>query len=173
MYRRGESARPGRFRRAFSLIEADRAIDEEIAHHLAMRVSENEAAGMSPEAARSEALRRFGDVAEIREETLRLDRRLAWRRRWSGGVDRVVESTRHAWQSLRRHPGLSVSMVGILSLGIAAASTMFAMLEGTLLHPLPFPAENRLVKLSHPVPGLGDFDMGNPRVPSACCRSST
>src|SRR4051812_2579043 len=40
-------------------------VESELAYHLEMRVQENLARGMSPEAARVEALRRFGDVDAI------------------------------------------------------------------------------------------------------------
>ena len=57
---------PNGTRRAFRLalrrprIEAD--VDEEVAFHLEMRVAELVARGSTPEAARAEAHRRFGDT---------------------------------------------------------------------------------------------------------------
>ena len=37
-------------------------VEDELAHHIEMRTRELRARGMDPEAARAEALRRFGDL---------------------------------------------------------------------------------------------------------------
>jgi hypothetical protein len=42
-------------------------MEEEIRVHLEMRIRENLQAGMSPEAARADALRRFGNVNRIKD----------------------------------------------------------------------------------------------------------
>src|SRR3954463_5928064 len=41
-------------------------VDDELAFHLAMRAEEYEARGLTPEAARAEALRRIGDLEQVR-----------------------------------------------------------------------------------------------------------
>jgi hypothetical protein len=42
-----------------------------------------------------------------------------------------------AWRGLRRARGFTATAVFTLTLGIAGASVMFALVEGVLLRPLP------------------------------------
>jgi putative ABC transport system permease protein len=54
---------------------------------------------------------------------------------------------RVAVRVLRRSPGFSVLAVLTLALGIALATAMCAVLNGTLWHPLPFPEARRIVAI--------------------------
>lgn len=49
-------------------------IEEELRFHLQMRIAENIAGGMTPTQARADALSRFGDIEEIRQACLLIDR---------------------------------------------------------------------------------------------------
>src|ERR687889_1689584 len=81
---------PGAVRRLFRLprrgaADLAREVDDEVRFHLEMRAAELTAAGMDPASARAEAVRRFGDLAELKEfyqrtETPRLRRQRA--REW-------------------------------------------------------------------------------------------
>jgi len=51
----------------------DREINREQAAHLAMRVEDNMASGMSAKAARRDALVRFGNPVVMRERTIQAD----------------------------------------------------------------------------------------------------
>jgi hypothetical protein len=48
--------------------ENEAEIDEELRFHLELRMRDNRAAGMSEEAARADALRRFGDYEQVKQE---------------------------------------------------------------------------------------------------------
>jgi hypothetical protein len=48
-------------------------LDDELSAHLEMRAADNVAAGMSPEAARCEAQKRFGNTALLKEDTRNAD----------------------------------------------------------------------------------------------------
>ncbi len=50
----------------------------------------------------------------------------------------------YALRRLRRAPGFSVSAIGILGLGIGAASAIFTVVDGVLLRPLPYPRPDRI-----------------------------
>jgi hypothetical protein len=55
--------------RAYALFSShaiEREIDDELLFHLEMRTEENIDSGMTPSTARQEAVRRFGDLAQIR-----------------------------------------------------------------------------------------------------------
>ncbi len=57
---------------------------------------------------------------------------------------------RHAFRRLRRSPGVSLVIVGILALGIGTSTAMFSLVDVVLLRPLPYPDADRLVSLGLP-----------------------
>lgn len=64
----------------------------------------------------------------------------------------------HAFRALLRTPTFAATVLLTLALGIAAATTMFAIVHGVLLAPLPFREPERLVSVaweSARQPGLG------------------
>ncbi len=62
-----------------------------------------------------------------------------------GGVDRVSRPWRDAFRSLRRRPVFAASAAAVLSLGIAAVTTIFGITSGILFRPLPYADADRLV----------------------------
>ena len=60
-------------------------------------------------------------------------------------IDGVVQDLRQAWRGLRRARGFTAAVVLTFSLGLAGATSMFALVEGVLLRPLAVPDEDRLV----------------------------
>ena len=50
-------------------------------------------------------------------------------------------------RTLLRNPGFSVTAVAMLSLGIAAVSALFSVVDKVLLQPLPYKDPERLVQL--------------------------
>ena len=55
----------------------------------------------------------------------------------------------HAFRSLRRARGFSLLAVTTLGLGIGANSSIFSMVDGVLLHRLPFASGARIVHVQH------------------------
>jgi hypothetical protein len=64
--------------------------------------------------------------------------------RW---LDELVGDLRFALRGVRRAPGFSFTIVLTLTLGIGANTTMFTLLRGTLLKPLPNRHGEQLVYL--------------------------
>jgi predicted permease len=51
------------------------------------------------------------------------------------------------WRASLRRPGFLLLASGVLALGVGSASTVFTMIDGVLLRPLPYPEPHRLVAL--------------------------
>ena len=130
-------------------------VDEELRHHLELCTEELIAKGMTPGAARAEALRRFGDLERVRsaceaegEAREKAEQRADfWESLW--------QDVTFALRSLRRTPGFALATVLTLALGIAANTSVFSVVDGVLLRPPPFPQPERLVELYTAVPGAG------------------
>jgi putative ABC transport system permease protein len=59
----------------------------------------------------------------------------------------LLQDLRFTVRMLRRNPALAASAILATALGIGAASAMFSVADGILLHPLPFPQADRLVNV--------------------------
>jgi hypothetical protein len=92
----------------------DDDVDEEIRFHLASRIDELEASGLSRDEGRRQALAEFGSVDLARD-----DARAAWQFRW---LDDAVADLRYALGTFRRSPGFVITAVLSLALGIGATS---------------------------------------------------
>ena len=66
----------------------------------------------------------------------------------------LASQLRHALRRLRGSPGFALLCVLTLAVGIGAVVTVFSVVNGVLLDPLPYPEADRLVSLSHTAPGL-------------------
>jgi len=70
---------------------------------------------------------------------------------WGAGWRDVRQAARR----LRRRPSFTVASVLTLGLGIAAATSVFSLVYGVVLSPLPYPDPGRLVVVDHGGSGLG------------------
>jgi predicted permease len=62
---------------------------------------------------------------------------------------------RFALRQLRKTPGFTLTAVLTLAFGIGATTAIFSIVEGVLLRPLPFPAQDRLLLLGDIPEGVG------------------
>ena len=86
--------------------------------------------GMTPEEARRAALIELGGAEQVKERV----REVAAGARWEG----TFRDIRYAMRSLGRSPGFSSSVIGNLSLGLAAMVVAFALINGgSLRRPSP------------------------------------
>ena len=118
--------------------ETERDMDEEMRFHLQMETEKLEREGWDPPAAKREALRRFGGVQRYKETVRSV--------RWTGVIEDLVADVRFALRGMIKHPGFSSATALTLALGIAAALTIFAVLDAVLLRPLPYYEPDRVVE---------------------------
>src|SRR5688572_4625577 len=62
-------------------------------------------------------------------------------------MPRLVHDVRHAWRALTRRPLVTVTAMFTLALGMTLALLAFAVIEGVMLRPLPFPNSHELLSL--------------------------
>jgi len=66
----------------------------------------------------------------------------------------ILPELRLALRRLLREPGFSGPAVTTLAVGIGIAASAFALVEGILIRPLPYPDSGRLVSIRHVAPGI-------------------
>ena len=66
---------------------------------------------------------------------------------------RCCRTSRYAVAMMRRNKGFTTAGLLTLALGIGATTAVFSVVYGVLLRPLPYPAAERLVRLSEEHPG--------------------
>ena len=122
-------------------------VDDELSFHVEMRIRQLLAEGMSVDEARAAAIARFGDIDEVKA----ICRRLADERDQATvrgeAIGDLARDVRFALRYLRRTPGLTVTAVLTLALGIGATTAVFTVVNGVILSPLPFPEPERLVEV--------------------------
>jgi putative ABC transport system permease protein len=128
-------------------VPVDHEVDEELAFHLEMRTRELIAAGVDPRDARDIALRRMGDVRNLRRACVTIGRKRDREMRLTQWLDERRQDIRFATRQLRAAPGFTLVATMTLALGIGANSAIFALADAALLRPLPFPDSERLVML--------------------------
>ncbi|MBW8861554.1 MAG: ABC transporter permease, partial [Acidobacteria bacterium] len=63
---------------------------------------------------------------------------------------------RHAVRILRQAPGFTLLVVVVLAMGIGATTSIFSVVDGVLLKPLPFPDPDRLIAIQSATRGGDD-----------------
>ncbi len=124
-----------------------RDVDAELQFHMDERTRALRAGGLATGEAVRRAHAEFGDVERARRELCRDDLRHTRRRRVRTALDELRQDVRHGWRALGRRPGFALVAVLTLALGIGATTTMFALVDGVLLRPLPHAEPARLVAL--------------------------
>ena len=125
-----------RLRALFRRDAMERELADELRFHLDR---EQEARG-------SAARAQFGGVEQTKEACRD--------ERGTGGFDRFRQDLSYAWRMFVRQPSFTSAVVATLALGIGGATTMFAVVDGVLVKPLPYPDADRIVRIGRSFGGV-------------------
>ena len=128
-------------------VPLEQEVDDEIALHVEMRTRELVERGVDPATARDVALTRLGDVARLKRTMTTLGRKRDRDMRLTQWLDELRNDLKFAVRQLKGAPAFTLVATLTLALGIGANSAIFALVDATLLRPLPFGEPDRLVSV--------------------------
>ena len=140
----------GWWRRLLELVSPgriDRETVEELAHHVELATSRKRESGLDHREARRQALADVGGIAPARQQIAE--------GRTGFALEQMARELRWAARVLRRSPGISLLSIGTLAVGIGASAMLFALVDGIVLRPLPYPDPDRLVRIFDTNPEAG------------------
>ena len=114
-------------------------LDRDIRDHIERETQDNIERGMPPEEARYAALRKFGNVTRVMEDTWEV-----WSAVW---LQQLVQDVRYGLRALRRNPGFMTVATLTVALGIGANTAAFSLINAVLLRPLPLPGGERVTSI--------------------------
>jgi putative ABC transport system permease protein len=128
-------------------IPIDQEVDEELALHIEMRTRELVDRGMDPKAAHEAAIARLGDLESLKRTMTDLGRKRDRDMRLTIWLEELRDDLKFAFRQLKSSPAFTLVATLTLALGIGANSAIFALVDATLLRPLPYRAPDRLVTI--------------------------
>ena len=131
---------------------SDRRLREEIEEHLTLQTEENLRAGMPAAEARRQAVLKFGAVEAVRED-YHAEQGLPF-------LETLLQDLRFALRMLAKSPGFAAVAILTTALGIGATTAIFSVVDATLLHPLPNPHPEELVRVEDKLQGVSAQSVG-------------
>jgi putative ABC transport system permease protein len=128
----------------------DRDLEDEIRSALEMSIQERIERGEDPQSARRAALEEFGSLQSTRDAMHRV-----WYGRWSEALMSFLQEMRIGLRSLLRTPGLAITVIVTLALGIGANAAIFSVVRSVLLAPLVNRDADRLLYIRQTARGIG------------------
>src|SRR5215813_6796297 len=142
-----------RLRALFFKPKMEDELQAELQFHLEREIEENIIRGMTPEEARFAALRSFGGVERVKEESRDV--------RGVRLLEEVWQDLRYAVRMLRKHPGFTAVVVLTIALGIGVNTTFFTLFS-LPFRPLPVKGPGPVVDLKYQ--GSGNVEQAQTRI---------
>jgi putative ABC transport system permease protein len=125
----------------------ERAMDDEMLHHIECETAERIANGMGEEEARRTALRDFGGIERHQDDARDV--------RGIRPLDETMRDVSYAARVLRKNPGFTTAVVCTFALGVGCSCAIFSLVSGILLRRLPYANPSELVALWETNPSRG------------------
>ena len=138
----------GRLLTLFRRRRLDAELADELDYHLERLEAEHRARGLSADEARRAARLDMGGITRV-TEAYRDQHGLPF-------LETGWRNLRFGMRSLRRTPGVTAAVAATLAVGIGANAAIFAVVNGVLIKPLPYPDPDSLVAVNHGMTGTSD-----------------
>ncbi|MGC9969707.1 MAG: ABC transporter permease [Bryobacteraceae bacterium] len=141
------------FRNLLRKDTVEQALADELQSSVELLTEEKIQAGLSPSAARREALMELGGVEQVKEEVRAI--------RVGRFLEDFAQDLRFALRTMAKSPGFTAAIIISVALGIAANATIFSVANGLLWGVLPVKDPGRMVMFSEgtsfPYPDYLDY----------------
>jgi predicted permease len=124
----------------------DARMEQEFIEHIELQTADYIRAGFPPEEARRKAVLKFGPIEALKEEYRE--------QRGMPMTERSFADLCRAFRTLAHEPGFTILTILMLGIGLAGAITIFSLVNGILLKPLPYKDPERLVTIRQIFPTL-------------------
>src|SRR4051794_27239568 len=108
--------------------QLERAMDDEMRHHIECEIAERISRGMSADDARRSAMRDFGGIERHKEDARDV--------RGIRPLDDSMRDLSYAARVLRKNPGFTAAVVCTFALGVGCSCAIFSLVNEVLLRPL-------------------------------------
>ncbi|HEX4165825.1 MAG TPA: ABC transporter permease [Bryobacteraceae bacterium] len=146
------------WRRYLRFFGSDVAEDvrDELQFHLESKFAELVEQGWTPEAARAEAVRQFGDVRKIHRTCTAVAEQKEERMKKIEHMTAVFQDVKSGARQLRQSIGTTTLALSALAIGMGVVTAVFSVVYAVVLRPLPFPSPERLVTVWSVLEGTED-----------------